>query len=234
MGKRFTATEKWDKLWFQKLPPRLKCFWWYLMDRCDQAGVWEINYPMASFMVGEEITENDVAEFGERLELLGDDKLWIKGFIEFQQGTLSHNCNAHKPIIKLLEKHCISDRVPEPIANPTPTLSVPLAKGTSNSSSNSRGTKGAKGVRKTVQAIPINWSPTETHREYADTHGINIEAAEEVFTGWAIAAGKTYVDWNMCFSNALRDWLPEKVAKMPVRRGQTYSAGGAKMEGVKP
>ena len=51
MAKRLSATEKWDKAWFRKLPPKYKCFWEYLRDKCDLIGLWEIDYEAASFHI---------------------------------------------------------------------------------------------------------------------------------------------------------------------------------------
>jgi len=41
MAKRFTASEKWEDLWFSELSNKYKLFWIYLLDKCDNAGVWE-------------------------------------------------------------------------------------------------------------------------------------------------------------------------------------------------
>ena len=124
MAKRFTSTEKWDKEWFQMLTPRLKCLWQYITDRSDHAGVWEANYRLASFCIGEEVTEGDLAAFGERVEVLGDNKVWLTGFVGFQYGKLSATSKPHASVIKLLEKHNLPVKLRE-----SETLSKPLPKG---------------------------------------------------------------------------------------------------------
>lgn len=101
--KRFTATEKWDKPWFRRLPPRLKCLWQYVCDRCDLAGFWEPDFEGASFACGEEITESDVEAFGNRIERVGD-KLWLPSFVEFQYGDLRPTCKPHAAVIARLER----------------------------------------------------------------------------------------------------------------------------------
>ena len=105
MSKRFTATEKWDKPWYRKLPPRLKCLWQFLCDRCDQAGVIEMDWDLASFQIGEAVKPADLAAFVDQIQTLDDGKLWLKAFVEFQYGKLSATCPAHKPVIRTVQKH---------------------------------------------------------------------------------------------------------------------------------
>lgn len=111
MSKRFTATEKWDKEWFMKLSPKHKCIWLFINDKCDQAGMWEINYMVASMYIGEPVTEEDFIFFGKRVEKFSKDKFWIVDHIDFQCGYLSEKCPAHKPVFKLLIKYNLLDRV---------------------------------------------------------------------------------------------------------------------------
>lgn len=105
MSKRFTATEKWDKAWYRKLSPRMKCLWQFLCDRCDQSGVLDMDWDLASFQIGEEVSFPDLNAFGERVQVLKGGTLWIPSFIEFQYGKLSDTCPAHKPVIRSLCKH---------------------------------------------------------------------------------------------------------------------------------
>lgn len=106
MAKRFTDTNKWDKLWFRRLSPVHKAFWEYLRDRCSNAGVWEVDFETAEYYIrGElDIKETREAFDGQFLEINGG-KLWfIPDFIEFQYGELSESCNPHKPVISQLKK----------------------------------------------------------------------------------------------------------------------------------
>jgi hypothetical protein len=117
MAKRLTATEKWDKAWYRKLSPKHKTLWQYLCDKCDQAGMWEIDLESASHFVNDEITMSDLKVFGPRLEKYGSDKLWIVDFVEFQCGELSPKCPAHKPVFKLLTKYKLLNRVLHRVSN---------------------------------------------------------------------------------------------------------------------
>lgn len=119
MGKRMTATEKWDKAWFRKLSPRHKSFWQFLTDRCDQAGMWEVDYESASHFINDvtPIVEDDLKVFGARVEKFGPDKVWIVDFISFQCGELSEKSPAHRPIFKLLKKYNLLNRVIRTLSN---------------------------------------------------------------------------------------------------------------------
>ncbi len=108
MAKRLSATEKWDKAWFRKLPPKYKCFWEYLRDKCDLIGLWEIDYEAASFHIGAEIKKSEVIEFLKEKIMLVDDKILILGFCHFQYGTvLNLKSPIHKKIYNLLVKHTL-------------------------------------------------------------------------------------------------------------------------------
>ncbi len=109
--KRFTATEKWDKAWFQDLPLAEKCLWNYLCDNCDAAGVWDANWRLASFQIGATFTVESLAAFAARVEVLPGGKVWIVGFCEFQYGQLSRECRAQNHVFRALEKHGLLDRV---------------------------------------------------------------------------------------------------------------------------
>jgi len=103
--KRFTAAEKWDKAWFRKLSPKIKCLWLFLCDRCDQAGVIDIDWDLASFQIGEKVSKADLPKFENRIVTLPSGSIWIPSFVEFQYGKLSDGCPAHKPIRRAIEKH---------------------------------------------------------------------------------------------------------------------------------
>lgn len=105
MAKRFTDTGKWDKAWFRTLEPGWKCVWMFLCDRCDHAGIWEIDEASVLHFIGAPISiESILKKFAGRLERAGDDKLFLSGFIEFQYGTLNADNRVHKSVLSRLEK----------------------------------------------------------------------------------------------------------------------------------
>lgn len=105
MAKRFTDTGKWDKAWFRKLTPELKCIWIFLCDRCDHAGVWEIDYEAMAFFIGQQtLPANLIQAFGDKITQLGPKRLLINTFAEFQYGDLNPDNRVHKSVLNRLEK----------------------------------------------------------------------------------------------------------------------------------
>lgn len=106
MSKRFTETTKWDAPWFRKMKPVYKSFIQYLWDRCDSAGVWEVDMELAATYVGEQIDPMGALEaFAGRVVDAGDGKWIVTGFIPFQYGDLKPECKPHKPVLALVKKH---------------------------------------------------------------------------------------------------------------------------------
>lgn len=103
MAKRFTDTNKWKDSWFQDLPSKYKLFWVYLLDECDNAGVWKPNIRLASFQIGEPFEEGELRRvFGDRVDFTDKGYWFIPKFINFQYGDLSESCKPHIPVIKKL------------------------------------------------------------------------------------------------------------------------------------
>ena len=107
MAKRFTATTKWQDPWFRRLSPEMKCFWIFLLDSCDNAGVWVVDLDMAAFCIGKAVTLGDLTEdFWARIHVFARDKKWfIRRFAEFQYGVLNPSNRMHKHVIELLSSH---------------------------------------------------------------------------------------------------------------------------------
>lgn len=122
MSKRFTDTEIWDKEWFMALTPTMKCLVKFIYDKCDNAGVWPPNWPLASIYIGHPVTKEDLQVFGNRVEFLPDGKIFIPEFIRFQYGELSENCAPHKKIFSLLKKYGLTERVLKGYFKPTNSL----------------------------------------------------------------------------------------------------------------
>ena len=108
MSKRFTDTNKWKDTWFQDLPTKYKLFWVYILDECDNAGLWKPNIRLAIFQIGEPFEESELKRvFSDRIEITESGYWFIKKFIDFQYGKLSDNSKPHISVLKLLETHKI-------------------------------------------------------------------------------------------------------------------------------
>lgn len=107
MSKRFTETTKWNDPWFRRLTPSQKCLWLLICDVCDAAGVIDLDLEMASFQIGDSVSDADLEAIKTRLEKLPSGKWRIVKFLGFQYGELSAACPAHKPVFKALQGHGI-------------------------------------------------------------------------------------------------------------------------------
>jgi hypothetical protein len=116
MPKRFTDTNIWEQSWFIELSPESKNIWQFLEKSCDCAGIWNIDIPemkrkigyknidLASFLkevnrdynklTGEEVKRNRI------MQIAGNNKLWLTGFISFQYEKGRSGVNAGIPAIK--------------------------------------------------------------------------------------------------------------------------------------
>ena len=109
MGKRFTDTEKWGDPWFRNLLQEYQVFWIYLLDNCDSAGVWKVDFEMAEFCLKQPLKEKELlVVFKDRVvPFEKGDRWFIPKFISFQYGTLDENCRPHKSVLNLLKVYKI-------------------------------------------------------------------------------------------------------------------------------
>ncbi len=114
MAKRFTDTELWDKEWFMKLSPKLKCLVKMVRDKCDLSGVWSPNWIIANTYIGESVSESELISIddGNQFEKLPSGKILCIDFISFQYGKLSENSPVHRKIISILNTHKIEYQYP--------------------------------------------------------------------------------------------------------------------------
>ena len=107
MAKRFTDTDKWKKGFIKNLPAKYKLLWLYILDDCNHAGIWDTDFEVASIRIGSKINEKEAAQvLSEQIKIFdGGNKWFIPKFIDFQYGQLNENVNAHKSVIKLLDKY---------------------------------------------------------------------------------------------------------------------------------
>ncbi len=127
MAKRLTDSEKWMDSWFRRLPTNCKILWVYILDRCDLAGVWEIDLELFELLSGSKVKMVEFQEkFADRAHFFDNGrKVWIRKFIEFQNGKLDPESKS--PIIgsvlKCLRSHNLLDANGYPIDTLSTTLS---------------------------------------------------------------------------------------------------------------
>jgi hypothetical protein len=109
MAKRFIDTNLFRKTFIRSLSAPHKLLWIYLFCDCSHAGIWEIDYELASLFVGSKIKKTDIETFGNKIIFIDDNKIFIPEFIEFQYGELKQNNNAHNSVIRDLKKYSLLD-----------------------------------------------------------------------------------------------------------------------------
>ncbi len=103
MAKRFTDTEKWNGNWFCSLDPKEKLIWIYICDRCDHAGIFEINEKLMSFHLGFKVDSKAINTLLKgKAYPISETKLFLPAFVQFQYGELTENCKPHRPTINIL------------------------------------------------------------------------------------------------------------------------------------
>ena len=93
MAKRMTDTDKWKKRFVRELSPQHKLLWFYILDDCNHAGIWEVDLEVASIRVGFDLSHDNLpSSFGEKvISFDNGDKWFIPEFIDFQYGELNPN-----------------------------------------------------------------------------------------------------------------------------------------------
>ena len=109
MAKRLTDTNKWVKRFIRNLPGAYKLLWFYMIDECDHAGIWIVDFEVAQIRVGKDmpISEMEALEIfnGKVIPFDDNEKWFIPSFIEFQYGTLNPENRVHKSAIDKLERY---------------------------------------------------------------------------------------------------------------------------------
>jgi len=120
MSKRFVDTELWQKEWFQDLSLKEKILIKYIFENCDCAGVWNGNFKMASFIIGEKVSIEDLEEINKKkhqFDILNNNNIFVSDFIKFQYGELSEKCKPHTKVISMLKHYGLYERVMKEYAN---------------------------------------------------------------------------------------------------------------------
>ena len=125
MKKIYSDSEIWNKEWYLKYSLKLRMLLKYIFDNAHTSGVFEPNYIMLSFYMGEPVTKDDILALqsiyqeyeckknpdASLIEELPDGKFWVVKMAYFQCGALSQNTPAHKKIIETLLNYGLLERV---------------------------------------------------------------------------------------------------------------------------
>ena len=120
MSKRLSDSTKWNRPFLRKMKSAYKLFWLYLLDECDHAGIWIVDFEVARLKLGEKIDEKGAIEnFGDRFIIFDDNSKWfIPDFISFQYGNLAENNRVHVSVIQILKRYNLIDSENKPLISP--------------------------------------------------------------------------------------------------------------------
>lgn len=120
MAKRLSDSTKWNRPFLRKMKSAYKLFWLYLLDECDHAGIWIVDFEVARLKLGEKIDEKGAIEnFGDRFIIFDDNSKWfIPDFISFQYGNLAENNRVHVSVIQILKRYNLIDSENKPLISP--------------------------------------------------------------------------------------------------------------------
>ena len=105
MAKRFTDSRKWDDPFFIELPNKYKLLWFFILDKCNHAGIFEFSKRLVDFNLNDSYKKSDILEvFNGKIEVLKSGKWFIKKFISYQYGELNEANRAHNSVINILKK----------------------------------------------------------------------------------------------------------------------------------
>ena len=112
MPKRFTDTIKWKKRFFRELPSDYKLLWLYILDDCDHAGVWEVDFDAVELRIGVRFDSKEVLnKFDNRvIEFRKNEKWFIPDFVKFQYGEeLNMKVKAQWSAIQIIKKYKLEE-----------------------------------------------------------------------------------------------------------------------------
>lgn len=208
--KRFSETAKWDDPWFRALAAPHKLVFLYIVDRCNNAGFWEIDEDGLLFQ-----TKLHRDSFKGAIPALArgmvshDGWVWIRRFLRHQKNEALNPSNpAHKQIIALIREQV--DRFggfPEfqDFVAPCKGLFSPI--GTGNGIGNGQNT-----ARENIPTLA-------DAKAYGETIGCPTEWTEKFWNhfdavGWVNKNGHIITNWK----SALASWREREKAAQPKKK----------------
>lgn len=203
MAKRYTDTDKWKKMWFRKLKNDHKVFWMYLLDQCDHAGIWEVDFDLASYFCNG-IKESEIREtFIKQYQEFDNGKRWfLKDFIEFQYRELDESNRVHKSVITLLKRHGLYKGLISPLQE---------AKDKDKDKAQDKVKVKDKDKREISKKNQLEIIESELDLLQAEFHQVDVLIEFDKFQDYLKANAKRYANYKSAFRNWLRsDFIKPK------------------------
>jgi hypothetical protein len=196
--RRFTETNKWDDPWFRDLPGVHKLVFLYIIDRCNNAGFWEVDMAGMQFHTKLEDKHLQGALKGLARGIEGADGwVWVKNFLKHQKNDVLNELNpAHRQIISL-----IKDQI---LRFPKSNSSIP--EGACKGLQSPIGIGIGKGIGKEPRARAVkSIGEIEEMKAFAVEIGLPETDGENCFYKWKSTGWKGIKDWRM----KMRTWKME-------------------------
>lgn len=112
MAKRFSSTEIWNEDWFLEMPAEYKLYWYYMLSKCDHAGLFKVNVKVFCGINEVNLTPSKALQYfntdKQRIRVISDSVWLIEDFFVFQYGDiLNMNNRVHESISELYQRHKI-------------------------------------------------------------------------------------------------------------------------------
>lgn len=113
MAKRFFASEIWEEDWFLEMPNEYKQYWFYMLAKCDHAGIFRVNLRTFRGLIEVNLESKKALALinngKQRLRVIKDDVWLIEDFFVYQYGVKFNPKNrVHKSVAEVYEKYGIS------------------------------------------------------------------------------------------------------------------------------
>jgi hypothetical protein len=177
----------------------------YLLDQCDHAGIWEVDFELAAYFCGE-LSDYEIKNtFCKQFIEFDDAKRWfIKDFIEFQYGRLNEKNRAHLSVIMRLKKFNLLKYLDDAYKPLVSTLQEDKDKVKDKVKVKVKDKDKEKSKETQLEKIDIDVLITKFSN-------IEVKAEFDKWKDWMLSKGKTYKNYNAAFKNWLRsDFVKHK------------------------
>ena len=169
----------------------MKLFWFYLLDNCDHAGIWEVDIELASFQMGVKLDETRILKvFNRKIVPFKTDKWFVPKFIVYQYGELNENNRVHNSVINILNKYGLYKGRVSPL------------QGVKDKDKDKDKVKDKDKKSKKVQLKEIEIELVELQKLFPSK---DVKAEFEKWTDYMLSRGKTYKNYSAAFRNWLRN-----------------------------
>jgi len=175
----------------------------YVLDQCDHAGIWEVDFELASYFCNG-IKETEIREtFVKQYHEFDDGKRWfIKDFIEFQYRGLDESNRVHNSVITILKRHGLYKVLIRPLYE---------AKDIYKDKDQLKDKDKDKEKRENSKKNQLKKIELELNILQAEFDAVDVSIEFDKFQDYLKANGKKYANYKSAFRNWLRsDFIKPK------------------------